>query len=370
MLKNLKRKVAIAIAVVMIVSVFQVVSGQEGQVAFAKAATKKATIVSIANVKKTVKVDDKVTMPKTVSAVMSDKTKKNVAVKWNKILNSDIDGTYTASGTVPGYSKKVTFTLKVTAPKMGEIKIPKVTDSTLTKPTNLTLGIGTSRVGEDGPSTEVNNTLPSIFWTPASSEADEYKICIYDQYKRIVTEYGICLNEDDYTKDQLESKLNLFKVKNLTITAITVTPVKSTEEGRMTGDSSKNGTGETAVFECSVKVAVNTGKTVTMKDTILENNNTAYGLSFSTKTAPYTYFELYSEYQFIGSDTYGTSARGEFSGKDGSILFTCLNNEMEKNIYMGKSSKLSLRVYSDAVVEGNKGTYTITVYPVEYKSAK
>ncbi len=370
MLKNLKRKVAITIAAVMLVSVFQVVSGQEGQVAFAKTATKKTTIVSIANVKKTVKVDDKVTMPKTVTAVMSDKTKKNIAVKWNKTLNSDIDGTYTASGMVSGYSKKVTFTLKVTPPKMGEIKIPKVTDSTLTKPSNLTLGIGTSRVGDDGPSTEVNNTLPSLFWTPASSEADEYWIRIYDQYKRIVAEYGLVMNEDDYTKNQLESKLNLFKVKNLTITAITVTPVKTTEEGRMTGDSSKNGIGETAVFECSVKVTVNTGKTVTMKDTKLENNNTAYGLTFSTKIAPYTYFELYSEYQFISSDTYGTSARGEFSGKDGSILFICLNNEQEKNIYMGASSKLSLRAYSDAVVEGNKGTYTITVYPVEYKSAK
>jgi hypothetical protein len=215
MLRKLKRKVATLLAAVMLVSVLPIVSGQEDSVAYAKE-TKKATIDSIANVTKTVKVDDKVTMPKTVTAVMSDKTKKNVAVKWNKTLNSDIDGTYTASGTVPGYSKKITFTLKVTAPKMGEIKIPKVTDSTLTKPTNLTLGIGTSRVGEDGPSIEVNNTLPSIFWTPASSEADEYWIRIYDQYKRIVTEYGLCLNEEDFAKNQLESKLNLFKVKNLT----------------------------------------------------------------------------------------------------------------------------------------------------------
>lgn len=372
MLKDFKRKVACAMVAVMLTTVLPSVMGYEGTIVAAKAATKKTvTISSIADVEKTVKVDDQVTMPKTVTAVMSDKTKKKVAVRWNKVLNSDMDGTYTASGTVSGYSKKVTYTLKVTAPKMGTIRIPEVTDNTLAKPTDITLEVGKSRVGEDGPSKEVDDTLLSVFWTPASSEADEYKICIYDQYKRIVTEYGLCINAEELTNSRMGAKLNLFKVKNLIISAITITPVKSTEEGRMTGDSSKNGTGETAVFECAVKVTVNTGKTVVMKDTKLENNDTAYGLSFSEKIAPYTYFELYSEYQFIGSDTYGTSARGQFSGEDGSILFICLNNELEKNIYMGASSKLSLRVYSDAVMDGkDKGAYTVTIYPVEYKSAK
>lgn len=377
MLKNVRKKAACAMAVVMLVTVLPIASGHEGTTAIAEAATKKAatkkaaTISSIANVKKTVEVDEKVTMPATVTAVMSDKTKKKVAVKWNKTLNSDIDGTYTASGTVSGYSKKVKFTLKVNAPKMGTIKMPEVTDNTLKKPSNITLGIGKSRTGDDGPSTEVDDTLLSVFWTPTSSEADEYRIFIYDQYKRMVAAYGMVMNEEDYTKDQIESKLNLDKIKNLTITAITVTPVKSTEEGRMTGDSSKNGTGETAVFECSVKVIVNTEKTVTMNATENQYDASAYDLSFEKKIAPYTYFVLNSEYKYVNSDASGTSYRGNFSGKDGAVSIPYVRSEEAKNEYLATTSKLRLLVYTDAVVEnGSKGAYTITIYPVEYKSGK
>ncbi len=363
MLKDLRRKAALFTAVAMLVASLLVVLPGQAAYAAAKASVKKTpTIASIANLQKTVELDVEVVMPATVTAVMSDKTKKAVAVKWDKVLSSEVDGKYTTNGTVAGYAKKVIFTLTVKAPKMGTIDIPKITDSTLKKPTDIKLGIGKKEVYMDESSQVWDETLLSVYWTLQSTEADEYAVVLYDQYKRIVYNGGIVLNPEDIEKKQGCNMLHLENVKNLTISAITITPIKSTEEGRMTGDRSKNGVGETAVFECSIRITVKTAKPVIMTVKPNDGNPEAYDLSFSGKFAPQKYIDLRSDHK------YGYAVRGDFSGKDGTISIIYVNPNEYKELYEDLSAKLSLMVYSDAVADSaNKGAFTITTYPVDFK---
>lgn len=372
MFTKFKRTVYLLMAVVLLTTVLPTVIPVQVEAAnptkVVKTAKKGPTIASIANLSSTVDVDAVVSMPESITAVMSDKTKKNVAIKWDTVLNSDMDGIYSANGTVAGYDKKITYTLKVKAPKMGTIDIPKVTDSTLKKPSNIKLGIGKGIIEEDCLGKELDETLLSLFWTLESVEADEYAVVLYDQYKRIVYNGGICLNPEDIAKKQGCNRLQLEKTKNLIISAVTITPIKSTEEGRMTGDRSKNGVGETAVFDCLVRVIVKNAKSIKLNAKPNESNPEAYDFSFSEKVSPYKYFDLRSDYKFKNSDCYGYSERGYFSAKDGSVLINYVDSREYNEIYANLSAKLNLLVYSDAVVESsNKGVFTVTIYPVDYK---
>lgn len=372
MFRNIRKKVAFIIAAIVITTMLPVTSGHNGTVTFVNAATKKtATIKSIADINKTVVVDDEVTMPKTVSAVMSDKTKKKISVKWDKVLNSDIDGTYTAIGTVTGYSKKITYTLIVKAPKLGTIEIPQVTDSTLKKPSDVKLAIAKKTIWEDGKQKEIDESELSVCWTPVSPDVDQYKIVAYNQYNQSVIKSYRYVDPDEITKGKAEFSLSLSKVKNTTISTITITPIITTEEAQTSGDRTKNKTGETAVFECAIKVTVNTENQITMNATKTEYNENAYDISFSMNLAPYTYGELSSYYKYKEFDNYGTARIGTYSDENGVLKFNGMESENEKYAFANTSAKLTLVVYSDAAIESSsKGSYSVTVYPVKYKAGK
>ncbi|GKX67875.1 leucine-rich repeat domain-containing protein [Inconstantimicrobium mannanitabidum] len=74
----------------------------------------KVSISNIADISKNVRMGDKYALPNTVTATMSNKTTKQVPVKWNaKVVNTNKAGKYSFVGTVQGYNKKVTLTLNV-----------------------------------------------------------------------------------------------------------------------------------------------------------------------------------------------------------------------------------------------------------------
>ncbi len=72
-------------------------------------------IISVENISRTVSVNEEFKLPKTVPATMSNKVIQNVAVTWNtKQVSTEKTGTYTFTGTIKGYKKKISLTLKVT----------------------------------------------------------------------------------------------------------------------------------------------------------------------------------------------------------------------------------------------------------------
>lgn len=369
MLNKWNRKICLFVAAVILTTLLPTTIPYSVGAAAANKTVKKApTITSIANINKTVDIDTYISMPTTVVATMSDKKTKSVAIKWDKVLNADADGTYIANGTVAGYAKKVVFKLVVKPPKMGTIDIPKVTDATLKMPTDIKLGLPKKSIDEGNNSKEVDYTLPSIFWTSNSKEADEYAIRIYDQYKRLIQDTGTSLSESEIQYQGYYFKLNLDKVKDVTISAITITPVNSGGDGRQSGSSTNDKVGETAVFNCCIKITHQVGKQTIMTAKPNENNKDMLNISISEKIAPYLYFGLKSDYRFPKSSAEGVSEIGGFSAKDGSILIDYVNTWQYNNYYTNLSAKLSLNVYSNAVIESsNKAAFTITTYPVDYK---
>lgn len=71
-------------------------------------------IKSIANVSTSVAQGADYNLPKTVQAIMSNNSKKNVSITWKQNnVNTDKPGKYTIQGSVKGYSKTVTLTVTV-----------------------------------------------------------------------------------------------------------------------------------------------------------------------------------------------------------------------------------------------------------------
>lgn len=78
--------------------------------------SQRIVIVSVANIKTEVYQNDKYALPKTVTAIMSDRSEGNVAVKWNRLTASTKRvGTFNYTGTVNGYKGKINLTLTVKA---------------------------------------------------------------------------------------------------------------------------------------------------------------------------------------------------------------------------------------------------------------
>lgn len=79
-------------------------------------------ITSIKNITVSIYENQSYSLPKTVEAKMSNKTTKKVSITWSpKTVTSSKTGTYVFNGTVKGYSKKVSLTLKV-LPTDEEVK--------------------------------------------------------------------------------------------------------------------------------------------------------------------------------------------------------------------------------------------------------
>lgn len=118
---------------------------------YSKKAVLKLTVVayisSISNINVTIKQGEKYTLPNTISATYSDKSKKNVAVTWNaKSIDTKTIGNFTYIGTVAGYSKKVTLKLSIILPKLTlkeiSAKSASVVTITITDRSGEKLGFG------------------------------------------------------------------------------------------------------------------------------------------------------------------------------------------------------------------------------------
>lgn len=118
------------------------------------------TISALQSISATVRQGDAYTMPTTVTATMSDGTRKNVTVKWNPVtLDTLTAGTKTSKGSVSGTTRTATLTLTVTqstlaAPKVAVSKISG-TDATVrvtgkTGATVLFNGGAVGTIGSEG----------------------------------------------------------------------------------------------------------------------------------------------------------------------------------------------------------------------------
>ena len=77
-------------------------------------------IVSIKNLDVTIKLNQKYSLPKTVTATMSDKSIKNVSVIWDKkTLDTSKIGNYTFRGVIKGYTRKVILVVKIIDPTIS-----------------------------------------------------------------------------------------------------------------------------------------------------------------------------------------------------------------------------------------------------------
>lgn len=82
-----------------------------------------AKIASIKNLSITLKLNEKYTLPKTVSAAMSDKTTKSVPVVWDKkTLDTSKAGNYTFKGKVQEYKPEIILIVKVINPNLSAKK--------------------------------------------------------------------------------------------------------------------------------------------------------------------------------------------------------------------------------------------------------
>ncbi len=78
-------------------------------------------ILSVKNINITVNLNEKYTLPKTVTATMSNKTTKSVTVTWDKkTVDTSKVGSYTFKGTIAGYTPKVILVVKIVKPSMPE----------------------------------------------------------------------------------------------------------------------------------------------------------------------------------------------------------------------------------------------------------
>lgn len=80
-------------------------------------------IDSVKNLSVTLKLNEKYTLPKTVTAIMSDKSTKSVDVSWDaKTVDTSKAGDYTIKGTVKGYTPKVLLEVKIIDPELTDSK--------------------------------------------------------------------------------------------------------------------------------------------------------------------------------------------------------------------------------------------------------
>lgn len=322
-------------------------------VAHAAKAKKAVTISSISNIKKTVKLNETFSMPTKVTAIMSDKTKKQVAVKWDKKLTAAKAGTFKAQGTITGFKKKITYTLIVKKPTMGKIVIEDVTDVTLLKPTEVKL---VNKDLEDYNSgKKYKSSMVSVTWEHNAKEATQYKIITYDEYDQVVerTNYSVGNPEDMKKMETINYDINL--TNNVTIRTITISPLRREDNIEYIG--------ETAVFECSIKVNPKVGKEVQLRFTPSEWDANRLEGVFSKTFSPYTSYKVETTYK---NYDYKRSSQGSTTDKDGKIANMYVNKNEYDEKFADKSAINTLYIYSDAKVTGdNKATYTVTKYPVK-----
>lgn len=130
---------------------------------FASTVQSKA-IKSIADINTSVKQGDKYSLPATVTAVMSDNTKQQIAVAWTIDTGNSKQDIYIFEGTVSGYGKKVKLT--VTAQKyiksIADIKV------SVTQKYNYTLPSTVTAVMNDGSVRQA-----AVTWNPSKADTSK-----------------------------------------------------------------------------------------------------------------------------------------------------------------------------------------------------
>lgn len=84
--------------------------------------TDTVTISNINDISATVNQGDNYSLPNAVIAIMSDGSKKYVAVTWDKSVDTSKGGTYTFNGTVSGYNGSIVLTLTINPSSQQTVK--------------------------------------------------------------------------------------------------------------------------------------------------------------------------------------------------------------------------------------------------------
>lgn len=345
------------------------VSGYSKKVLYTLIVKEPAKISSIGNISQTVKYRENFTMPTAVTAIMSDKTKKTVAVKWDKELTTAGAGIFTANGTVAGYGKKVIYTLTVQAPKMGTVKIPEVTDASLKKPGNIRFSVSKLNTWENDKQIIKDGTQVSVEWSSNAADADTHEITIYDEYKQKLQTTTYFLGGQD---KRTEYYYNIDLADNVTISAITITPINSVDGTISSGEGSNDKIGETAVFECALSITLKKGKDMTMSTTVPDYDQNRRHITLSDKITPNTSYSVESEYarsQDYGM-SYGTSSFGGATDKDGTVSGHMDLKEYNER-YANPLADVKLTIFSDVVIKSTtQAAVTVTVHNIIVEGVK
>ena len=139
------------------------VQGYDGKVTLTL--TVNPVITSIKNINATAVLNSSYSLPQTVSALMSDGSKKEFPVAWDS-TNADTSkiGTFTFTGTVQGYSDKVTLNLSIVA-KSSIVSIEYLAGDTVFQNIPYSLPQTTKATLSDGSIVDV-----PISWSPATAD--------------------------------------------------------------------------------------------------------------------------------------------------------------------------------------------------------
>lgn len=208
-------------------------------------------IASIEDISQNVYINDSYTLPKTITAKMGDESTKSVAVKWSPSrANTSKAGDFIYTGTVAGYSSKVSLILKVIPITLIDpiSEIVYINDS-YTLPQTVTAKMGD----------ETTKTV-TVKWSPAKATTSKAGDFIYTG---IVTGYSSKVNlilkviPIKAIKETMGTIVNVNDSYTLpkTVTATMRDKDESTKSVAVTWSPSKANTSKAGVFTYTGTVA-------------------------------------------------------------------------------------------------------------------
>ena len=263
---------------------------------FTLAPQEEPTIVKINDLTALVKVGEAYTLPKTVIALMSDDTTRELPVTWKpSTADTDEEGEYSFIGTVENYDTKVTLILQVIAEEIATYTVEVIA--------NPPAG-GTVTGGGEYPagtsvtvSATTNKGYTFINWTekeaPISTEA-VYAFSMRAEAVCLTANFRETLNlVTNITVTGAEGATTVEKDKTLQMSAI-VEPVEATD--KTVAWSVENGTGEASIDESGLLTGVTEG-TVTVKATANDASGVVGTLVVTVvEPAPVTYTVTFQDH--------------------------------------------------------------------------
>ena len=246
----------------------------------------------------------------------------------------------------------------------GEIKIPKATDSTLTAPKDVYLGEVEKETWEGSKKITIKETVPGLFWTNNNEAVDVFYIQYYDENDNLI-DAGMNFPAKKETLCNI-TMLQSLRQEGYTIKTIVITPVNSIDGSVNTDPASgQDKIGESTVFQCELKVKVQSGKKISIAVEHIDGTNNQIMMTLSEKTTPYGSYYFNSNYKDEKGKT-KNSGLGSNAESSGEIIL--YESEKDFNNKYKNASKLTLELCSGMEIKGaDQASYTVTIYEAVLK---